>query len=214
LVVSLLGFPLLPLLALAASPPAGGLADLQRAALELNRQMQVPPASDAPVPLTIRPFRSPSCAVPGSASLGSTSPTPCLSSLELPPALAQSYFVADVFALRAQLDPSNDPDLAAALGADRTVLLNGARSAPLEEGATTACLLAWELAPFSLQQPHKRQEAFARIDAQLAARISAATSPATAACRTPPPRPLPSRYLPDMRTVVIVPVAAPQASPP
>ena len=156
----------------------------------------------------------PSCAVPGSASLGSTSPTPCLRSLELPPALAQSYFVADVFALRAQLDPSNDPDLAAALGAGRTVWLNGARSAPLEEGATTACLLSWELAPLSLQQPHKRQEAFARIDAQLAARISAATSPATAACRTPPPRPLPSRYLPDMCTVVIVPVAAPQASPP
>jgi len=50
LVVSLFGFPLLPLLALAASPPAGGLADLQRAALKLNRQMQVPPASDAPVP--------------------------------------------------------------------------------------------------------------------------------------------------------------------
>jgi hypothetical protein len=184
LAACLLGIPLLPLLAVAATPavaPAGMPADLQRAALELNRLMQLPPASDAPVSLAIRPFRSPSCAVPGSASPGSLSPTPCLSSLELPPVLAQSYFVAYVFALRAQLDPSSDPDLLSALGPDRTVLLNGARSVPLEDGATTACLLARELAALSLRQPQQRQEAFARINAQLAARIRAATGNATSA---------------------------------
>ena len=150
-------------------------ADLQSAARELGRLMQVNPAFTAPVSLAFRPFRSPGCAMPGSTASAST--VPCLSSLELPPALAQTYFVAFIYSLRAQVDPASDPELASALSPDRTLLLNSTRVMPSAGVAAeaTACLIARELAGLDLSQLEQRQEAFARINAQLVTRLRSAT---------------------------------------
>jgi len=150
--------------------------ELQAAAEVLSRLMQANPSVDEPVTLVVLPFRSAGCGGQGSQPAGKI-PT-CLSSLDLPPVLAQSFFVAYVFSLRAQADPSSDPDLGSAAVMERRILLNSARAFPLGNQEGPACLIGRELASIQMGQLQRRQESLRSIDGQLASRIQAAAGKA------------------------------------